>query len=262
MQPVEQRGKICDIKRAGRDQAEASVRRAQAGFRDHGVKLGAEAAQRQHFRITNGNAQQAGDGHGKNRLKGIAQRRNSADSGSPQKRFENRGEDVRVLVGVKMRNGDARRLYFLKLRYGLGFDFFGAEAMGKRLFCQLLNGAVKKSGPGHEQRRYLRRRQHRPAIGEHDMAADAERRAGSAWGTRRLTDSTASCKFVAVCHQRRRGHNSALMTLQDGAIDAAGQAEVVGVYNEPLHPPSLDRSPWQCRRTRERVLKSWCTAGR
>jgi hypothetical protein len=29
------------------------------------------------------------------------------------------------------------------------------------------------------------------------------------------------------------------MTLDDGAIDAAGQAEVVGVYNEPLHSPSL-----------------------
>jgi hypothetical protein len=31
------------------------------------------------------------------------------------------------------------------------------------------------------------------------------------------------------------------MTLQDGAIDAASEAEVVGVYNEPLHSPSLDR---------------------
>ena len=46
-------------------------------------------------------------------------------------------------------------------------------------------------------------------------------------------------EFVAVRHQCRRGHNAALMTLRDGAIDAASESEVVGVYNEPLHPPSL-----------------------
>jgi hypothetical protein len=135
-----------------------------------------------------------------------------------------------------MRNRYARGLYLLKLRYGFGLDFFSTEAMAKRLLRQLLDGAVKKSASGREQRGHLSWRQHRPAIGKHDVAADAE-----SLGSETLSRGDGVLKFVAVRHQCRRGHNAALMTLQDGAIDAASEAEVVGVYNEPLHSPSLDR---------------------
>jgi len=144
---------------------------------------------------------------------------------------------VGVLVRVEMRNPDARRLYLSELRCRFGLDFFGAKAVGKRVFRQLLNGPVKESCLPNDQRWNLRCREHRPAIREYDMAADAENLVCA--GREPLCQLNRVLEFVARGHQRCRGHNAALMALDDCAIHAASEAEIVGIYDEPLLSPSL-----------------------
>src|ERR1051326_7194530 len=60
------------------------------------------------------------------------------------------------------------------------------------------------------------------------MAADGER-----WGL--LSQADGVVKRGAVRHERGGGDDPALMRFDDGAIDAARQAEVVGIHDEPGH---------------------------
>ncbi len=61
-------------------------------------------------------------------LKWIANRRDAMGRGRPQQRPQQRRKHVRVFVRVKVRHFDLRALQARKLRPGLGFHLFGAEA--------------------------------------------------------------------------------------------------------------------------------------
>ena len=63
------------------------------------------------------------------------------------------------------------------------------------------------------------------AIGKDDVATDTERGVGEGDGDRVVEGG-------AVRHERGGGDGAGLMQFEDGAVDAAGQAEVVCVDDE------------------------------
>ena len=174
--------------------------------------------------------------------KRIAHRANSAIRRRAQQRTQNLGEQVRVFVGVEVRYGDARGLNLANLRGGFGGNFVGVHAAGDGT-CGECQHAVAKVR-GSRERGKLRGSKNRLAIGEHDMATDAQFRDRScqlcSLGERR-----------AVGHERRRSDDAARVSLNDGPVHARSVAKIVRVDDQTPHDASLaghrDREMWRGR---------------
>ncbi len=106
------------------------------------------------------------------RSKGIAHSANSAIGRRPQQWTQNLGEQMSVLVCVEVRYGDACGLDLANLRGGFGSDFVGVHAAGDGA-CGECGHAVAEVGRGGERGK-LPRGKNRLAVGEHDMAANAQ----------------------------------------------------------------------------------------
>jgi len=78
----------------------------------------------------------------------------------------------------------------------------------------------------------LRGGQHRRAIHEDNVASYAE----SGMARREFYGALGS---GGCSHERRGGESTAPMGFSDGAVDALGQAEVVGIEDESLHWASV-----------------------
>jgi len=81
-------------------------------------------------------------------------------------------------------------------------------------------------------RRQLLRVENRHTVDQYDVAAHAQTRSA-----RRGTHGMV--KSLPVSHQRGGGHDSASVSLDDGAIDAGSEAKVIGVDDQTAHRVSL-----------------------
>ena len=108
------------------------------------------------------------------RSKRIAYRANSATRRRPQQRAQNLGKQMRVLVCVEVRYGDARGLNLANLRGGFGSNLVGVHAAGNRACCEF-HHTVAEMRRGRE-RWELSRGKNRLAVGKHDMATNAQLR--------------------------------------------------------------------------------------
>ncbi len=83
-----------------------------------------------------------------------------------------------------------------------------------------------------DKRGDLFRRQHWLAVGQNNMAAYAERRRSEG-----KLDSF--IRGAGASHERGAGYKANAVQFDDGAIDAGGQPEIVGVHDELAHSVSL-----------------------
>ena len=70
------------------------------------------------------------------------------------------------------------------------------------------------------------------SVDEHDVTSDPQRWM-CAGPSRRLH------RWPRLGHERGAGQYAGVVQLEDGAVDAGGQAEVVGVHDEAAHRPSV-----------------------
>lgn len=134
-------------------------------------------------------------------------------------------EEVCVLVGIQMCDGDAGGLELQHLRQ----DFCAEVALGQLASqsgcCEGMEGWAEAPAVGADERGNGLRRRDRDAIGEDDVAADAER--GVALG-----DGDGIVKGRAIRHQGCGAEGAGAMQLFDRAIDTCGEAEVVRVDDQ------------------------------
>src|ERR1700678_3717030 len=139
-----------------------------------------------------------------------------------------------VLVGIDVRDGDARRLNLANLRGCLKFDLFRIQAADE---CAGSEG-FKPVAEASAARICLRNGgellsiENGLAVDQNNMTAYAETR-NCRCPTNRIVEG------ACVRHQRRGAYNSASMSFDDGAIDAVGEAKIIGVDDQAAHRVSL-----------------------
>jgi hypothetical protein len=166
-------------------------------------------------------------------FKRIADGRYTASEGCTQQRPQHAWKHVRVLVGVYMRDGDAGRLQAADLGYGLTLDVRRTHAAANEVASKGGEGGTKAFCCG--ERRDLRPVERGCAIHQDDMATYAQR-----WLDEGGVDGGAECG--AGRHQRCGGEHAGCMEFQNGAVDAQGEAEIIGIDDEtPLLSYSFQR---------------------
>ena len=135
------------------------------------------------------------------------------------------GEDVGVLVGVDVGEGDALLLDALDLGEGFARDVGCGDFADEDGEEEVGEGRAEGFAVGAEEGGDGFGRRERDAVGEDDVAADAERGL-------RVGDADGVVKGRAVGHEGGGGESAGGVQFGDGAIDAGGEAEVVGVEDE------------------------------
>jgi hypothetical protein len=131
-------------------------------------------------------------------------------------------------VGVDVGEADAARLKELNLGAGLGFDFRVVDAASEKPLGEGAKLRMEAAGRRIRERGELRSGSNGLAIDENDMASDTEAGGGFRNLDRLIRTDRAR-------HERGAGEHACLVQLEDGAIDAGSEAEVVGVYDESRH---------------------------
>ncbi len=159
------------------------------------------------------------------RLEGVAEGIDSAALGDVQDRAGDGWEDVGVFVGVDVGDVDAGALKALDLRGGFAGEVVGTDGVAEGGLGEVGEGGAEGFavcaeeggdgfgvGEGH-------------AVEKDEMAADAE-------GGVRAGELDGVVEGGAGGHEGGGGEDAGLMELDDGAVDAGGEAEVVGVDDE------------------------------
>lgn len=154
-------------------------------------------------------------------LEGIADGWDTAGARGHKERAEDAGEEVGVLVGIDVGDGEAGGLKAANLGGGLGGDVFGADAEGEEVANKVGEGRPQLA-VGRYQGRDLAGRESGGAVDEEDMASDLE--SGVV-----VSEADGIVKEGASSHEGGGGERAGLMEFDDGAVDAGGEAEVVGV---------------------------------
>lgn len=135
-----------------------------------------------------------------------------------------------VLVGVEMGEREAGGLELRHLRGRFGGNFSGGEAVAQ--------GGTRKAHEPRPECRVFGERRNLPGCGhgcelnQINMTADRKLRQSAGEGN-------GFVQLSARGHHAGGGDNAVLVRLDDGAVDARGKAEVVGVDDEPLHPKAV-----------------------
>ncbi len=130
---------------------------------------------------------------------------------------------MRVLVGVQMGDGDAGGLELANLRNGFALDLARGDAAAEEVHHE--RGEAGAQASLGRERGEFRRMQLRAAIHEDDMASDAERGLHEC-GVHRFAEG------AARRHQRCGGQHFGRVQLQDGAVHAFRQTEIIGIDDE------------------------------
>ena len=163
--------------------------------------------------------------HAPLRLKRMSYRPDRAALGKMQQRPGDPGKQVRVLVCIKMRDVNARPLQLLHLRHGLPLDIILADIASQQRLHKVQQVGPERLPIAAQQRRNVVRMRDRNAVGQHNMATDAQPRVS-------LGNGNGIVKRRPCSHQRSRGQYSGLMQLTNGAIDASSKAKVVRIDDE------------------------------
>jgi hypothetical protein len=141
-------------------------------------------------------------------------------------------ESVNVFVGIDVSKAQAARLKETDLSGYFCFDFCGVDATGEEAVNERRHFDSEMSGGGFDKRWDLLGRENWRAADQNNMTADAEGRRGQ-----RYMDRVLGCG--GTNHQRRAGNDTGPVKLDNGAIDAGGEAEVVSVDDETGHLKSV-----------------------
>lgn len=210
---------------AGGGDADAAVGGEDGTAADLGVGLegGAEAVEDGHLKAAEVAA--VSEGARPLRLEWVADGADVAGFGDAEERTGDLGEEVRVLVGVEVGDGDAGALELADLGEGFAFDVCGGDFVEEEGFdevdefrAEVFAVVAEEGGDGFGRRGG-------DAVGEGDVAADGERGVG-------VGDGDGVVEGVAGGHEGGGGEDAGLVELADGAIDAWSEAEVVGVDDE------------------------------
>jgi len=218
---------------SGDQDAERSVGSEEAFAIDGFAEFAGEATQDLNFGVAfpeSGSGEKLAGFQGQARSEGIAHGADTASGGCSEQRPENGREQVRVLVGVDVRDDDSGRLNFANLCSGFGRDLVCVHATGDGASGEGRH-AIAKVGRGGE-RWELAGGKNRVAVDEEHMAADAQTREG-------FSQVHGFGEGGAVGHQRGRGDDSAGVSLDDGPVYARSVAKVICVDDQAAHGASL-----------------------
>ena len=171
---------------------------------------------------------------------------------------------MRVLMGVDMGQVQSAALQESDLGEGFGLNFSTERTIG----CGL--DRVQSSQEGAEsglEAPYVSDRVDKPeqvaagsqdrfAIDKNDVTSDAEPRIGKC-----------NCFFRRGCpgHESGAGQRAAMIELDNRAVDSGSEAEVVGVYNQSLHLPSVSSRVYPAERIQPPSMETrhfWLQANR
>ena len=219
-QAAEGGGRVRD---AGGEDADGTFGGGEAGSADEAAEVSAMHVERGDGEVAEtgcGGRGAAGPGW----LKGVANGGDATGAGGAEQRSQDPGKDVGVLVGVDVGDTEAGSLEAANLRSGFGFDFGGADAAGVEVDGEAAEAGAQGLAVGAEGGN-LRGRQRGDGVDEENVAADFKGGVG-------LGDGDGFDKKRGGSHEGRGGKRVALVEFSDGAIDAGGEAEVVGVDDE------------------------------
>ena len=171
------------------------------------------------------------------RLKRIADGRHTTCTSGADQRSEHAWKHVGVLVRVHVGNGDAGRLDLTNLRDGFALDLCGCDAASEEVNHKSVETGTE-AAVGRKRGKFIRM-QFRPPIHEDHMAADSERRLfeGCMYGI---------AKGRSRCHECCGGQRLCGIQVEDGAVHAFRQTEIIGIDDEAalcrmrgIHAPSL-----------------------
>ena len=130
-----------------------------------------------------------------------------------------------VFVRVNVSDGDAGCLELSDLRDGFALDLFRADAASEERGEEAAQRRTEGAAVWTKKRKDGFRRGDGLAVDEDDVAADAKR-------GMRASDGDGVVKGGARGHQCGRGESAGGGEFGDGAVDAASEAEVVGVEDQ------------------------------
>lgn len=222
-QAAEGRG---DVWSAGGEDADGAAGRDEAGFLYETGEGGAVHVERGDGEVAE-SAGFAGSAAGPGGLKRIADGTDSAGARGGEKRAQHAREEMSVLMRVHVGDAEASIVQTADLGRGFGFDFGGANAAGVKIADERGKGWTESLAVGAEGGD-LGRREGWRSVDKKDMAADFEGGMG-AGGLDGVVEERAGG------HESGRGERAGLVELGDGAVDARGEAEVVGVDDKLGH---------------------------
>jgi len=131
-----------------------------------------------------------------------------------------------VLVRVGVGDGDPSALELFNLGFGLTLDVGLADMSPKKRLDEVEQRGTEGLAVGPQQGRDIPRRRSRNAVRKNDMTADAEGRSGAGDGGRIVEGGACS-------HEGGGGEDTCLVQLENGAVDAWRETEVVCVDDKP-----------------------------
>jgi hypothetical protein len=161
---------------------------------------------------------------GPGRLKGITDRGDLAGVGGAEQRGEDTGEEVGVLMRVDVGDAEAGSLEAADLGGGFGFDFGGADAAGMEIKGEAGEAGSELAAGRHEGGDLVRGK-NRCGVDEEDVAAGFEGGMGMGGGDGIVKEGSGG-------HESGGGERAGLVEFGDRAVDAGGEAEVVGINQE------------------------------
>ena len=129
-----------------------------------------------------------------------------------------------MLVGVDVGDADAGVLQAADLGGGFGFDFGGSDAESEEIARECDEAGAERMAVGAEGGDLFWRKR-RGSVDEEDVAADFQFRIG-------MGDGDGVVEEGSRGHEGSGGERVGAVEFGDGAVDAGGEAEVVGVGDE------------------------------
>ena len=139
-----------------------------------------------------------------------------------------------MFVGVNVRDVNSGRLYLANLGGSFGFDLLWIDPPGEGAGGEGLKAVSKTrcSRVGGGESWNCLRRKHGLAVDEYDVAADTQ-----------IRDSVCQLHGFgeggSVGHERGGSYDPIGVCLDDGAIHATGESEIIGIDDQAPHRASL-----------------------
>lgn len=135
------------------------------------------------------------------------------------------GEDVSVLMCIKMSYSYAGALELPDLRESFGANIFRAQSTQERSGGEGGEGRAEAGAIEAKERRDRLWGRDGDAVGEDDVAADAERGVPA-------RDGEGVIKCGSASHQRRRAEDAGTMQLFDRAVDSRSEPKIVRIDDQ------------------------------
>ena len=139
---------------------------------------------------------------------------------------------VRVLVRVEMGHLDPCGLQFANLRSRFGFDLIGMNTIAQGESNECGEAAMKVRCAGFHQVRNLVGREQGLSVDQYYVTANSE-----SW--RGLSQMQGIVECGRIGHHGSGGDDAVGVSLNDGAIHAQSEAEIIRINNEPSQCASV-----------------------